>query len=157
MTFVRRAAPDDLDSLMPLWHQLEDTQRAMRQLPPAVDPDEHFAREFLASVNDDRCAWLVVEDDGGAIAGMAYLHDETPSRMSKEPVIELSRVCVADDARGRGIGRLLVAEAEKIARTRGVRFLSAKIFSRNAEASRFWEQAGFDSYLEVRLRTLDPQ
>jgi GNAT superfamily N-acetyltransferase len=52
-------------------------------------------------------------------------------------------VVVAPDARGRGVGTALLAEAEDWARERGHRILTLNVFARNESARRVYERAGF--------------
>jgi len=50
---------------------------------------------------------------------------------------------VDPDARGRGIGRALVAEVAAWAGRQGVRLVVLKTYSQNEEALRFWSALGF--------------
>ena len=48
-----------------------------------------------------------------------------------------------DAHRGQGVGKALLAAAEKVAHTRGVAVLLAVIFAPNDDAARFYTSAGF--------------
>ena len=151
---IRPATAADLPAAESLWQQLQAIQGGMRPLGVSRDPDQQFRDEFLGAVGPGASVWLVAEA-GGRMVAMAHLHPERPSRVSDEEVLEMSRVAVDEDLRGAGVGRLLVEEAERIARDRGARYLSARIFSRNADAVAFWAALGFESFLDTRLRPVE--
>lgn len=151
---IRPAVAQDLPAAEALWAQLQAIQAGMRPLGVDRDPDEQFRAEFRRALEQNASVWLVAESAGIVIA-MAHLHPERPSRVSDEEVLELSRVAVDAAWRGRGLGRMLVAEAQRIARERGMRFLSARIFSRNREAVAFWDGLGFESFVDTRLKPVE--
>lgn len=148
---IRTAVAEDLPAAEALWAQLQAIQSGMRPLGIDRDPDEQFRTEFRTALDPGSSVWLIAETAGTVVA-MAHLHPERPSRVSDEEVLELSRVAVDAAWRGRGLGRLLVAEAERIARERGMRFLAARIFSRNESAVAFWDGLGFESFVDTRLK-----
>lgn len=148
---MRRGHPADLAAAERLWSGLQQVQGRFRILPPSRDPDEVFRDEFLTSGGRDDARWLIAEADG-EIVGMAFLHAERPSRVSDEEVLELSRVAVDEAWRGRGVGKALIAAAERVARERGARYLAARIFSGNEPAVAFWAALGFESFLDTRMR-----
>ncbi|HEX9695806.1 MAG TPA: GNAT family N-acetyltransferase [Actinomycetota bacterium] len=152
--FVRRANSGDLPAVERLWRELQAIQGDFRVLKVTRDLDAHVRDEFLNAAGRADALWLVAEA-GGRVVAMAFLHAEKPSRVSDEEVLEMSRVAVDPVWRGRGVGRALVAEAERIARERGARYLAARVFSRNEEAVRFWDAIGFESFVDTRLRPVD--
>lgn len=151
---VREAAIADLPHIQRLWSVAQEVQAGLRPFRATRNPDDEFRDTVVQTMGADGHTWLLAESNG-QVVGMAYLHEEEPSRVSDEKALELSRVSVDPSARGRGIGTQLVDEAERIARERGIRFLSAKIFSQNTGALAFWDTLGFAPYFEQRLRRLD--
>jgi GNAT superfamily N-acetyltransferase len=139
---IRDATEADLDAVTNLWKALEDAQDAHRALPKAPDADKRFIRSFRAALTDPQQAWFVAER-GGAVVGMAFAHLDRPSRMSAETVLELSRVVVPPDERGRGIAAALVARAEAFARECGAGHLGVKVLVSNTTAAAFWARSGF--------------
>ncbi|MHB8511274.1 MAG: GNAT family N-acetyltransferase [Actinomycetota bacterium] len=151
MPKIRRAAPGDLESLVPLWHSLQEVQRSLRPFEQ-VNENEYFKNEFSSTVSDEEHVWLVVESDDGVICAMAHLYTERPSSLATWPVLAISRVSVLPSAKHEGIGRMIIEEADRIARERGINHLSAKIFARNTEALPFWDAMEFEPYVDIRLR-----
>jgi GNAT superfamily N-acetyltransferase len=82
---------------------------------------------------------LVVADDG-ADGGTPVGHALVQSRDGEW---EVKRVIVADGQRGRGIGRLLMAELEAVARAGGAPRLILQTGDRQPEAVRLYERVGY--------------
>lgn len=151
---VREATAEDLPAVMSLWRRLEEDQGRFRVMPVAASIEERARGFFTAAIADADSA-LFVAEAAGEIAGMALVKLESPSRMSDERSADIGRVVVEPAWRRRGVARALIAAAEGFARARGARWISAKIFSGNAEALAFWAREGFEPHYEQRLRRLD--
>jgi ribosomal protein S18 acetylase RimI-like enzyme len=67
--------------------------------------------------------------------------------MSKAPSAHLEAIVVQPQARGRGLGRQLLAHAETAAAARGAQSLSLHVFSNNLRARGLYDEAGYDSEL----------
>lgn len=84
---------------------------------------------------------LVALADDGPVLGWAAL-SPVSSRCVYGGVAEVS-VYVAPDARGQGVGRLLLGALVEASEARGLWTLQAGIFPENAASVRLHEQAGF--------------
>ncbi len=84
---------------------------------------------------------VLVEEEGGAILGWARLQPWSP-RPAYRRTAEDS-VYVAAGARGRGIGRALLAELLRRARAAGIAVVVARIAGGNPASVRLHEAAGF--------------
>lgn len=84
--------------------------------------------------------WLVLED-GGQIRGYAYAGAPW-ERAAYRWGAEIS-IYLADSARGRGWGRLLLEELEKILMLQGYRILYALITTENESSVAFHEALGY--------------
>ena len=83
-----------------------------------------------------RAANLVLSDDEG-VAAFGQLLLGSPGRA------HLARVIVRPDARGRGLGRELVAELLERARTEGRSLATLSVYPENVAAVRLYEALGF--------------
>jgi ribosomal protein S18 acetylase RimI-like enzyme len=115
-THSRRVAPGEADAIAPALAALhEDAFRAGMALGmlESIGRDglERAYREAVATLDDDRA--LVVAELGGEIVAMAQV--TRSSAMNAEHRAEIQRVVVADAARGRGVGRELMAAIERAA------------------------------------------
>lgn len=91
-----------------------------------------------------------------ALTLLAYAGDEAAgllnafegfSTFAGRPLLNLHDVVVSRRFRGRGIGRLLLAEAERIARERGCCKITLEVLEGNQVARAAYEKAGFGAYV----------
>lgn len=156
MPSVRAATHSDLETVIPLWRQLEAVQSPTRLYPMVPEAEMRIRASFTGAI-DAEDADLLVAFDGDDAVGMALVRLEHPSRMSDELAAELSRVVVRSDRRGGGTGRALIEAAGAWARERGVRTLVASIFVSNQASVRFWRAIGFEPWVERVVRPVgDP-
>jgi acetyltransferase len=96
-------------------------------------------REVVAAL-DDRKRLLVVAEEEPEIVGMAQLAFSGATNADHRA--EVQRVAVASDARGRGIGRQLMAAVENAARDSGVTLLWLTTHE-GTDACVFYEAVGY--------------
>jgi N-acetylglutamate synthase-like GNAT family acetyltransferase len=130
----------DLEACRALWVELTQWHRDMFDAPEigGDDPGRAFD-EHLAKVGAEN-VWVAEVD--GRLAGLAGLVPDVP---------ELEPVVVAEQYRGRGIGRLLAQAVISAARERGARTVQVRPVARNVEAVRFFHELGFDVLDQVQL------
>lgn len=139
---VRRAHPDDLPALLRLFQELDRLQRDWRLFTPRPGVTDEVVRKYREALT--RTDVLVaVAEDGAEVVGMAFAEPRTPSRFSDERSLEVSGVIVREGRRREGIGRLLMEEAVRFARERGLRWVTLHTFGPNRGAMEFWEGLGF--------------
>jgi len=150
---VRKATAADLDDMLSLWRALELIQGAHRLFPMVDDAESRIAGLFLEAIAAPDSSALVIEGPDGLLGmAVARLSEQGHHSMSNARVVELSRVVVAEEARGRGLGTLLIEAATSFGREHGATFLTAKLFTGNAEGRAFWERMGFVSRYEERIK-----
>ena len=137
---LRAAVPADGDDVAELLGQLgypcDHAEAATRVLALAQDPRQT----------------LVVAVDRGEVRGLLALH-AMYSLARGADVVRITALVVADQARGRGIGRLLLREAERLARTGGAERLEISSGSHRTDAHAFYRGCGF---AESGLRFVKP-
>jgi putative acetyltransferase len=137
---VRRASPADAPALVALaeavaredgrWILTTESWRSVR--------DE---RRYLKAAQSHRdAAVYVAEEDGAVLARLSLARDPHPA---SRHVADLG-LMVAAEARRRGIGRMLLAEAVEWARAHAVRKLELHVFPWNEPALRLYESFGFE-------------
>ncbi|TDC38760.1 GNAT family N-acetyltransferase [Micromonospora sp. 15K316] len=145
---VRPAVPADVPALVEL--RLANAE-AHRVLDPAVyriPPRDAVRRHFTAVLADESGpdGILVAEAPDGRVVGMVEVlrHSDPPEHqiLNPEPSAQVHTV-VLPDVRGLGVGSALLRAAERWAADRGIRYLSAGIHHRNADAVRFYSRQGF--------------
>ena len=99
---------------------------------------------------------LVAERDG-AVLGHMFLAFRTAAAYVRPEFREhgyVSELFVREAARGEGIGRALLAEAERLTRERGLDRLMIAVVAGNDGAEALYRRSGFASYALTLLKTL---
>jgi ribosomal protein S18 acetylase RimI-like enzyme len=131
---VRQATVDDLDQLVPLFDRYRVFYRQAS--------DTGRARQFLRERLEQNQSVIFLAGDGAPAVGFTQLYPSFSSA-SMARIFVLNDLFVADEARGRGVGRaLLNAAAEYGRRAGGVRLtLSTELI--NTTAQRLYEGTGW--------------
>jgi GNAT superfamily N-acetyltransferase len=85
---------------------------------------------------------VVVAAIGDAIVGLATIHLRHMLN-HESPIGQLTLLVVDESVRGRGVGRILVAESEAWARARGCKRFVVTTALRRADAHAFYEKLGY--------------
>ena len=126
---IRHAGPDDAALIAPL----------LSQLGYPVEPAAVAAR-FAGLTNVGDAALLAIR--GGDALGCATLH-ATPVLHRPASVGRITSLVVAEGARGQGIGRALMAEAERVLTERGCGLIEVTSNRTRTEAHAFYEKLGY--------------
>jgi GNAT superfamily N-acetyltransferase len=127
---IRDATPDDAEQLVPL----------IELLPHKVTADGVTHR--LKQISADDFPQLVAVQSG-MIIGLCGLHLMTAIHREK-PVGRITILVVAEDTRGRGIGRQLVNAAEQRFRKAGCGMVELTSNDWLVEAHRFYSKIGYE-------------
>jgi GNAT superfamily N-acetyltransferase len=93
---------------------------------------------------------VVAEIDGSAI-GFIALH-AIPRFEHDDVAVRILALVVDPTARERGVGRLLMAEAERFASERGAAFVEVTAGHHRPDARRLYESLGYDASATAYLR-----
>ncbi|MEU3618366.1 N-acetyltransferase [Streptomyces sp. NPDC006872] len=137
---IRTALPADGEALALVdrltWSHLH---AVMPRPQPPYDPffDERHAPEdhLVAEAETDA-------GSGARVVGYIRLGFPTPLACNAH-VRQIQGLAVAEEARGRGVGRALVRAAAEEARRRGARRLTLRVLGHNAPARALYEAEGF--------------
>ena len=126
---LRAARPDDAERVAEIWSS--GWQDGHRGLVPAALADarteESFRRRAAERVDDTTVATV-----DGAVGGFVMVVDD-----------EVEQVYVASEARGTGVARALLAEAERQVRANGHEVAWLAVVPGNARARAFYARAGW--------------
>lgn len=140
---VRRARPEDLDSLLELYGILE------QEKPSAPRIDRAAAEAILSGpLGDPQRRHLVVADVDGGVCGTADMTVVSGLRHGGSPWAIIEDVVVAEDRRRQGVASEIVRHLLAVARERGcykVQLLSGK---QRTGAHRMYERNGFEAVAE---------
>ncbi len=130
---VRQAQPRDAALVQELYTLLVPGDRNI-----AVDPRQ------LAALTTDPNNHLLVLERADAVCGTAFLSFCLDPMYGSRPYAVVENVIVLPAARGRGAGRALVHEIERLARAAGCTKLMLLSSAARLEAHAFFTQLGFD-------------
>lgn len=148
---IRRLDERELGLLEPLWN-------ALREHHAKVAPDLGPPRERGASWDRRRAQYevwlaapdafvLIAERSGEAVGyAMVHLRDGSPTWPLSEGTGELETLSVHPDERGRGTGTALLDAVREHLRAANVTELSLHVLPTNADAIRFYNRHGFDTF-----------
>ena len=126
---IRKATPEDSALIAPL----------LSQLGYPVDPRD-VADRFSGLTSAGDIALLAMR--GGEAIGFATLH-ATPVLHRPAPVGRVTSLVVSDSVRGQGVGRALMAEAERFLIARGCHLIEVTSNRTRTEAHVFYEKLGY--------------
>jgi PhnO protein len=110
-----------------------------RQLGYEVSPITAANRLVRLAAPDERV--IVAADPDGAVVG--WTSARVTEHIHSDPHVEISGFVVEEAARGRGIGRALMSEVERWARSRGLATLRLNANVTRTGAHQFYEKLGF--------------
>jgi ribosomal protein S18 acetylase RimI-like enzyme len=159
---IRPARITDLEALIALTRNTY-AEHALRQpdwFPPdALAPTEALLRQWLVPPAEQPPGWssvhLVCEEDGGIVGYVQAIFADpgeyAPGRV--ERFGQISDISLAPEARGRGIGKRLLAGALASLRDAGCTIVSAQVWAGNDASDALFRGTGFNvAHTELRLR-----
>lgn len=127
---IRRMTAQDAEGIAHLYTQLG--------YPSSVS---QICARFAAIDGSDDHALFVAQAPDGRVVGTVHVH--VPRLLENDPLAEVWGLVVDAAARGQGIGRELMAEAEAWATARSLRELRLRSNVVRTEAHRFYERLGY--------------
>lgn len=100
---------------------------------------------------------MFIAEEGDKPLGWAFAYEEHGQLFIKEPERRhgfLAELFVVPDARGKGLGRALMAACEGWSRGLGHKLLMVGVLAHNSRAIRSYEGAGFSPYTLLLRRYL---
>ncbi|MDF3059963.1 MAG: hypothetical protein K0S06_72 [Microvirga sp.] len=154
---LRTAEPSDRDALVRLIRTLNVYEAAITgdRLVTQAAAETYYAA-LIERVAKQEGRVLVAESDRRAI-GMLGLIVQEDQVFVREDVRRHGYVCdlvVDEEWRGKGIGRLLLAEAERCTREKGLKRLVIGVMAGNDGAERLYAELGFSVYAKAMMKAL---
>jgi ribosomal protein S18 acetylase RimI-like enzyme len=125
---VRAADRSDMDALMELEHRVFATDRLSRRSL------RHFLQSPTSTV-------LVAQEPDGRLAGTAIVLFRPRSTVAR-----LYSIAVAPHMGGRGVGPMLLAASEDVARARGAKSIRLEVHETNHSAISRYRKSGYREF-----------
>ena len=144
---IELVGAERVDDLRELWLELHHHHRALAAVPLVADDALSWQRRralYLERLSTDR-AFLVCAVDGEAVVGYALvcLEDGPDDTFTVgERYAELYSLCVAEAARGRGLGTRVLDAVDAELAARGIEDLRVAVMIGNEGAKRLYERRG---------------
>ena len=133
---VRLAKMDDAEAIRRIYnHEVEHTTHTFDLVPRSLEEQQAWLKQR------DGALGVVVAETGGQVTGFASL-SEYRTRAAYRTSVE-SSVYVDEAARGKGLGKMLMAELVGLATARGFHTMVARISGGHEASIRLHEAAGF--------------
>jgi GNAT superfamily N-acetyltransferase len=94
---------------------------------------------------------VIVADHGGEVLGFIALH-AVPRFEHSDRILRVMALVVDPGVRERGIGRLLMEEAERVGRELGAAWSEVTAGHHRPDARRLYEELGYDASVAAYLR-----
>ncbi len=125
-----------------------ELQEFERTLEPSMPAGDTIADRYLQLMLERCATWdgaVLVALVGGRVGGFVCVWTRVPPEPDEpaKPYAFISDIVVSKRLRGQGIGRALLAEAERHARQRGAAVLRLDVMAGNSGARHLYEHAGF--------------
>jgi RimJ/RimL family protein N-acetyltransferase len=143
---------DRFDELAPLWRVLYEHHSAIT--PHLRDREVPFERAWETRRGLERDwfraepqSFVLAAHDTGRLLGYAFVrvrsgHGFAAAWSASHPLAELVTLVVVPDARGRGVGAMLLDAVEERLRELGVEDMVIGVLTTNTDAARLYEQRG---------------
>lgn len=110
-----------------------------------VDPiEDGKAHIFVAEINDEVVGFI----------SCSYENKDDELICKKVPCLYISDLVIKERFRSRGIGKLLMKRAEKLAKRENMKYLKLDVYSKNIKAIKFYGDLGFNDHLRSMLKPL---
>jgi N-acetylglutamate synthase len=127
---VREMRPEDYDSIIAIWERAGLSYRGLGR-----DSRENIANELVGH----NAVFLVAEVPEGLVGIVLCTHDGRKGW--------INRLAVIPSYQGRGVGHMLVQEAERRFEKMGLKVFSCLIMKENSRSQEFFTECGY-SYQE---------
>jgi N-acetylglutamate synthase-like GNAT family acetyltransferase len=108
------------------------------------NPAIRVAPEHVEAIRGDAMNLLLVAEDAAHVVGTAQMTMCMDAMFGSAPYAVVENIVVAADARGRGIGRSLLARIDELARSAACTKIMLLSSIERADAHRFFVRVGFD-------------
>ena len=154
MVQVRKAEKKDISSILSLLDEVNEIHEKAR---PYIFKrgQKYHEKDVEALLEDKKVHILVAEEE--TVLGYAILFEEEQKEdelMKERRFLYLDDLCVDKKARGKGVGSLLLREAEKLARSLSYSTITLRVWSFNEKAVAFYQKEGYLPLYEEREKKL---
>jgi len=146
---IRQAVASDKSALIRLMAVLHEFESHIEKNRADGSAAETHLDWVMGEIERNGGIILVAELSGNVAGFVGYSFEEDPGTFVRPEYRRHAMIwdlCVAEDARGQGVGRALLTAAEDAARQAGIAEIRLYVLAQNHRARRIYEEAGFRDY-----------
>ena len=154
MVQVRKAEKKDISSILSLLDEVNEIHEKAR--PDIFKRGQKYHEKDVEALLEDKKVHILVAEEE-TVLGYAILFEEEQKEdelMKERRFLYLDDLCVDKKARGKGVGSLLLREAEKLARSLSYSKITLRVWSFNEKAIAFYQKEGYLPLYEEREKKL---
>lgn len=109
---------------------------------------ENFSYEQIKSeVINDGSRFYIAESNGGEVVAYMKLNfDKAQTEPGHDKTLEVQRIYVLKEYKGKRIGRLLMEKAIEIGKDNNINYIWLGVWEHNINAIKFYEKLGFEKF-----------
>lgn len=143
---IRAATVDDLEALTVLNCEVQSLHHQLRPTIFKAPKPEEIQENLYGCLQSEIMRIEVAEETFGKIVGYVLVTTK-PTKESwsvhVEKYLMIDQLCVTEQYRRKGIGRLLLKKVKEVALTQGVRTIELSVWCQNSTAYRFFKGNGY--------------
>lgn len=140
---IRRVTKSDTDFILNLLPSLTDPELPHWRDPEVMlDIDQRILKAEIEDGNKDNAIFIAEDNEDKTQLGFIFLEIGT-DYYHREPHGHIADIIVAPEARGRGIGKMLMQKAEEWTKDCGYSLLTLNVFDDNKKARKLYQSLGF--------------
>lgn len=154
---LRTALPQDRDTVIELIHQLNVFEADLvGDRRRDYDGADAYYDELMARLTRRNGRIILAEADGIVVGAMGFSLDQDAAYVTEEVRSHgtVTDLIIHAEWRGKGIGQMLLNEAERLTREAGLRRLMIGALIANERALRTYGQFGFEPYVSFLKKEL---
>ncbi len=152
---IRQVEKEEIKNLGDMWYELASMhENIMEGYELAEDPILSWIQFIEKGTEKEGMVTLVAEKQGEIVGFVSAVLRRRPPFFSKRDIGLILDLFVKEEYRGKGIGTTLVSAAEKWIKNNDVDIAVMTVSPSNKTALNFWEELGYDTYLEKKRKEL---
>lgn len=146
MVNIRKAKKADFDKILKLAKELHEAELPFdKNLNKNYYDNKKEIKDLKKSILSRKKVFLVADSNNDVIAYInGYLLDKEEAYIQK--VAYLDNLCVSEEYRKQGIGKMLIDEFTKIMKEKGAKFIKLNAFENNIPAVSLYKKENFKEY-----------
>jgi ribosomal protein S18 acetylase RimI-like enzyme len=142
---VRIARADDAEDIAPLSNQLMDMHASKSVLFRTVPGYEKLKPDYIrAEIAKPNTKFFVAYHETKPVGFAMVSIMDRPSLFHVQRKGHIGTTCVAEECRGKGVGKILIDAVKEWFRSQDVTVIDLMVTQTNPKAHKFWKNQGFE-------------